>query len=105
MCAEYDDDTWENSVFVGVGEVTEDNEQEEDEEEEDEEEEDEEGTLPQPLRFKEAIRILEDVQCLLDHRGCVKEATQVNVLVNDLASLNSLHLKQDSLLNYFGIQQ
>ena len=103
MCAEYDDDTWENSFFVGIGEVREDNEQEEDEEEEDEE-----GTLeisPQPLRFKEAIWILEDVQCLLDHRGCVKEATQVNVLVNDLASLNSLHLKQDSLLNYFGIQQ
>ena len=99
VCAEYDDESWEESFFTEIGESS-----LIPEEEQSEGENNEEGDLDPPSTgiktLKEAIKSIEDVQNFLDSHGYVSEATHASSLICSLTSLNTSS-KQTSLLDYF----
>ena len=88
VCAEYDDDTWEDSFFARIGESS---------EVKDEEEECEEILHPQ-CKIQSLQEVLEEVKDFLDSRGCVTKAKKASSSVVDLVSLNTC-TKQTSLLH------
>ena len=99
VCVEYDDDTWEDSFFAGIGESSQAIEDEEDVHDGDEESLDISLAPPKIRSFQEAIQALEEVKHFLDSCGCIARATQASSLVDDLASLNTCATKQTSILS------
>ena len=95
VCAEYDDESWEESFFTEIGESS-----LIPEEEQSEGENNEEGDLDPPSTgiktLKEAIKSIEDVQNFLDSHGYVSEAIHASSLICSLTSLN-IYLFQTDL--------
>lgn len=101
MCAEYGDDTWDDSFFAAIRGSLHFSENEEEEGEEKEQSLELQLLSPKVQLFKEAMQALQAVQHFLNSRGCTDEANQASLLIDNLAFLHTSSAKQISLLNYF----
>ena len=100
-CAEFDDETWDQTFLESLSEQTNQNEHSVEDKESDTEDID---LLPPPLKiktFKEAIDSLQDVKNFLENPLCFTEATDTSCLIDKIAMLHSVNARQSTLDEYF----
>ena len=100
-CAEFNDETWDQTFLECLSEQTSQNGHSVEDEESDTKDID---LLPPPLKivtFKEAIDSLQDVTNFLESRSCFYEATDTSCLIDRVAMLHSVNARQSTLDEYF----
>ena len=100
-CAEYDDDTWDETFMEEL--VGGDNPPEEEQELSDMEDVD---LLPPPLKiktYKEVIESLEHVKNFLESHLCFTEAMDTSSLIDQVAKLHSVNARQSTLDDFFEV--
>ena len=101
VCAEFDDDTWDETFLEGLAGHNETAITEEDSDTEDLD------LLPPPPKIRscqEAIKSLEDVKKFLESRNCFTEATATCSLIDQVAKVHSVTARWSTLDDFFDVQ-